>query len=206
MASKAFLEQAYLAYFGRPVDVTGAHDFANSSEGDVENAFFASVESKALYGDAFGNAQINAIYNMLFNRDAEPAGLAFWSNEVARGALTPAGTALGILAGAKNADATAIANKLLASAAFTAALDTPAEINSYSGALAAANAVNFLKSVSTTLPTQSVINAAVLGIGGSGSVAIVPKPSEDATLTLSSNTVAENDRGATIGDKPLILN
>ena len=50
MATKAFLEQAYLAYFGRPIDPNGVAAFVNSTETEVENAFWASPESQALYG------------------------------------------------------------------------------------------------------------------------------------------------------------
>jgi len=39
MATKAFLEQAYLAYFGRPIDPNGVAAFVNSTEAEVEAAF-----------------------------------------------------------------------------------------------------------------------------------------------------------------------
>ena len=78
-------------------------------------AFYASPESQALYGTGFGEAQITAIYQMLFNRAPEQAGLDYWLNQVTLGLLTPAGAALGILNGALNGDAVAVANKLAAS-------------------------------------------------------------------------------------------
>ena len=57
MAEKLFLEKAYLAYFGNPADPTGAVAFAAATEAEVEAAFFASPESKALFGETFGPAQ-----------------------------------------------------------------------------------------------------------------------------------------------------
>ena len=120
MATKAFLEKAYLAYFGRPVDPTGLTDFAASTEAQVADAFAASAESKALYGSTFNYAQINAIYLALFNREAEKAGLEYWYAKVADKTYTAAGAAIAILNGAQNADKTAIENKLAASAAFSA--------------------------------------------------------------------------------------
>lgn len=161
MASKAFLEKAYLAYFGRPVDATGAIAFQNSTDAQVQAAFAASPESVALYGATFSQTQINAIYNMLFGRDAEPAGLAYWTNQVAVGLLTPAGAALGILNGALNADATAVTNKLAASASFTAGLTTTAQILGYSGDAAAASARTFLQTVTATAATATQITDAV---------------------------------------------
>ncbi len=144
MATKAFLEQAYLAYFGRPIDPNGVAAFVNSTETEVENAFWASPESQALYGSSFGLQQINMVYNMLFGRDAEPAGLAYWANQIVIGNLTPAGAAIGILKGALNDDVIAVNNKLAASAAFTAGLDTTDEILGYAGDQAAAVAREFL--------------------------------------------------------------
>ena len=140
MATKAFLEKAYLAYFGRPVDPTGLTDYAASTDKEVADAFAASAESKALYGTTFDYAQINAIYLALFNREAEKAGLEYWYAKVADKTYTAAGAAIAILNGAQNADKTAIENKLAASAAFSAALDTSAEMIGYSGTAAAASA------------------------------------------------------------------
>ena len=170
MASKAFLEKAYLAYFGRPVDYTGAADYAKTSEADVVKSFSSSPESQALYGSNFGITQINAIYNMLFGRSAEPAGLDYWYNQVKTGLVTPAGAAVAILEGAKNADAAAVTNKLAASAAFTASLDTTPEIVGYSGDAAAGAARVFLQSVTTTAATQAAVDAAVTTtVSGTGS-------------------------------------
>ena len=163
MASTAFLQKAFLAYFGRPVDASGLAAFGgNVSELAVQNAFYASAESQALYGTSFGVTQINAIYVMLFGRQAEPAGLNYWANEVARGALTPAGAAIGIMNGAQNADLVTVNNKLAASAAYSAAIDTSTEILAYVGDNAAATARAFLATVTTTVPTAAAIDANVL--------------------------------------------
>jgi len=161
MATKAFLEKAYLAYFGRPVDPTGLTDYANSTDTQVADAFAASAESKALYGTTFNYAQINAIYLALFNREAEKAGLEYWYAKVADKTYTAAGAAIAILNGAQNADKTAIENKLAASAAFSAALDTNTEMIGYSGDAAAASARSFLSTVTTTAATAAAVDAAV---------------------------------------------
>jgi len=161
MATKAFLEKAYLAYFGRPVDPTGLTDYAASTDTQVADAFAASAESKALYGSTFNYAQINAIYLALFNREAEKAGLEYWYAKVADKTYTAAGAAIAILNGAQNADLTAIENKLAASAAFSAALDTSSEMIGYSGDAAAASARAFLSTVTTTAATAAAVDAAV---------------------------------------------
>jgi len=164
MATKAFLEKAYLAYFGRPVDSTGLTDYAPSTDAQVADAFAASAESKALYGSTFNYAQINAIYLALFNREAEKAGLEYWYAKVADKTFTPAGAAIAILNGALNADKIAVENKLAASAAFTAALDTAPEMIGYSGDAAAASARSFLSTITATAATAAAVDAAIVSV------------------------------------------
>jgi len=189
MAGKAFLEKAYLAYFGRPVDANGATAFAGASEPEVEAAFFASPESKALYGETFGPAQINQIYLTLFGRPAEEAGLAYWTHQIELGLLTPAGAAIGIQAGARNSDVTALENKLIASAAFTASLDTPSEAQGYNGDASAASARDFLKTVTLTPATQEQIDLAVQHSVAAYQVVIAPV---GGGLSLTSNGSGTN--------------
>ncbi len=172
------LNKAYLAYFGRPADLTGKTYFATLEQADVIKAFDASAESKALYGNDAA-AKVNAIYQNLFNRDAEPEGLVYWTTLINQGRVTAAGAAFAILNGAQGTDATAVQNKLAASEAFVAAMDTTSELVGYSGMDAAASARNWLKAVgadAATLTTavagaQAAVTAAVAagtGEGGAG--------------------------------------
>jgi len=170
MATKAFLEQAYLAYFGRPIDPNGVAAYVNSTPAQVEAAFWASPESQALYGSSFGLQQINVVYNILFGRDAEPAGLTYWANQILIGALTPVSAAIGILNGARGSDVTAVNNKLAASAMFTAGLDTTAEILGYAGNQAAAVARTFLAQITQTPATQAQVDTAIAASVAVGSV------------------------------------
>jgi hypothetical protein len=150
--SQADVVGLYLAYFGRPPDPGGVAFYVNDPGFDiwgVAAAFSASPESQALYG-TFGYAQINAIYQNLFNRDAEPDGLAYWYGEVQAGRLTPGGIAFAIYLGAQNADKVAVQNKLTVANAFLAALDTTAEISGYAGDTAAARARAFIHTVDST--------------------------------------------------------
>jgi len=161
MASKAFLQQAYLAYFGRPADPSGLAYYAEKTEAQVKAAFSASPESQAFFGSMEISAQINAIYQNLFNRDAEPAGLTYWAQEIGSGRLSLADAAMGILAGAQNDDKTAVANKLAASDAFTTALNTTAEMLGYAGSAAIAPARAFLKAVDATAASLTAATAGV---------------------------------------------
>lgn len=172
------LNKAYLAYFGRPADLTGKTYFATLEQADVIKAFDASAESKALYGNDAA-AKVNAIYQNLFNRNAEPEGLVYWTTLINQGRVTAAGAAFAILNGAQGTDATAVQNKLAASEAFVAAMDTTTELVGYSGLDAAASARNWLKGVTSDAASltaavagaQAAVDAAVAvgtGEGGAG--------------------------------------
>jgi hypothetical protein len=147
------IEGLYLAYFGRPADPGGLAFYLSNPSTDiwaVAQAFSVSAESQALYGTTFNASAVNAIYENLFNRTAEAAGVSYWTDEVAAGHLTAAGAAFAILLGAQNNDRTTINNKLAVCTAFTDAIDTPQEESGYSGDAAASMARSFLRTVGFT--------------------------------------------------------
>lgn len=146
------LNQLYLAYFGRPVDFGGYTFFTtdtNSTVASVATSFANSAESKALYGTD-PTAMVNAIYNNLFNRDADLAGLQYWVGLIQQGKISAPMAALSILQGAQGSDTTCITNKLAVSQTFFNHIDTGAEAADYSGAAAASIARNFLHTVDST--------------------------------------------------------
>jgi hypothetical protein len=169
--SRAYLEKAYLAYFGRPIDPNGVAWYTQPSmtEAQVEAEFSSSAESQALYGQGFTIAQINAIYNVLFGRDGDVPGMTWWANQVAQGLVTPAAAAISILNGAQGTDKVAVENKLAASHAFTAGIDTAPEIVGYSGADANAVAVAFLAGITATPATPAEVDAAIAASVAAGS-------------------------------------
>lgn len=194
--SQQQLESLYLAYFGRPADFDGLVFYTSNPAFDIWSvaaAFSASPESQALYGSGtdlhqISASTINAIYQNLFNRDAEPAGLLYWSTEVASGRLTAAGAAYAIYLGAQNADKVTVTNKMAASAAFTTALDTAPEIIGYAGQDAAALARAQLHTVTSDPATLTAyianISAEVAAVVAVGGVIGVSK-----TLTTDVDTI-----------------
>lgn len=161
--TKAFLEQAYLAYFGRPIDPNGVvwYTQPGMTQAQVEQEFSTSAESKALYPDGATVATINAIYMTLFGREADIPGATWWANEIAQGKVTLAGAAIAILQGAQGSDKIIVENKLAASHAFTAGLDTMEEIVGFSGDAAITVAREWLATVTTTPATPAQVNAAI---------------------------------------------
>ncbi|TCW32964.1 hypothetical protein EV669_102263 [Gulbenkiania mobilis] len=167
MAAAAYydaVQKLYIAYYGRPADPLGLQYWSNEIEkagGKIDavvNAFGNSDEAKAIYGDLGLAAQINNVYQNILGRPAETGGLTWYAQEIQAGRITLAGLAQAVIAGAKGADATVVANKLVVAKAFTDAVDDSAQsIVAYNGEAAAGIARDFLATV--TADTASVTAA-----------------------------------------------
>ena len=84
MAEAQIIQNAYLAYYGRPADPGGLDYWAGrlkAAGGNLDEiiaVFGDSAEFTGRFG-ALGTAElVNAIYQRLFKRDADPEGLAFY--------------------------------------------------------------------------------------------------------------------------------
>ena len=142
------------------------------------NTFSNSAESIALYGN--DNSQIGvskfvaAIYQNVLGREADTAGFNFWVNAIASGTLTKANAAAAITQAATAnttaqglLDAQTVANKVAVATAFTTALDTPSELNAYSGDAAAASGRGLLTGVNSSTNVtayQATINSTITSI------------------------------------------
>src|SRR5471032_2886524 len=158
------VQQFYVAYFGRPADAAAVPNFSAAlAAADAPttlaglDAAYASNDAIHALIDSFGNS---AIYSNLFNRAPDPDGLAFWTNAITSGALTPGAAALNIAAGAAgNAsaqgqlDALTLSNKTAVAALFTADLNSPAYVAAYAGDSAAAAARALLHDVNDSTVT-----------------------------------------------------
>ncbi len=192
--TKAFLEQAYLAYFGRPIDPNGVGWYTQPgmTQAQVEQEFSTSAESKALYPDGATVATINAIYGTLFGREADIPGATWWANEIAQGKVTLAGAAIAILQGAQGTDKVIVENKLAASHAFTAGLDTMEEIVGFSGDAAITVSREWLATVTTTPATPAQVNAAIEASVAASNPPPPPPVSETFILTTAQDVFTGN--------------
>jgi hypothetical protein len=183
MAASTYLaqvQQLYIAYFGRPADPigqaywAGVIDAANGSIASVLAGFSASTESQNLYGNKSTIDKVTAIYANEFNRTPDAAGLAYWVAQIDSGKVTQAQAAWTIQQSAGAGDAATVQNKLTAAQAFTANVDTAAEIQGYQGTNAAASARAFLSTVTSDNATataavagaQTAVTAAAVGVSG----------------------------------------
>jgi hypothetical protein len=198
MAASAYVDQIqklYIAYFGRPADPVGLNYWAtqvDAAGGNLSLAiagFSASLESAILYGSTSSTDKITAIYLNLFNRNPEPAGLSYWVQQLDQSTLSPSNAAWQILTNAGAGDAQSVANKLAIANAFTAQLDTAAEIKGYGGANAGAFARQFLRTVDST--SASVV-AATSGLSDAVVRATTPTDTSPGSRTFTFTTGVDN--------------
>lgn len=104
------VEEMYMAYYGRSADDAGAAYWAArlaAMGGDVTNmasAFAQSEEATRLYGGLGHQMMVNTIYQQVFGRDADAAGLDFYMTQLHTGAMTQDRIMLNILDGARDQD------------------------------------------------------------------------------------------------------
>ncbi|NEX17210.1 MAG: hypothetical protein C1943_11395 [Halochromatium sp.] len=112
------VQQAYLAYYGRPGDPAGLAywsqqlDAAGGSLDAIIQAFGDSREFRERYGALSNEALVDGLYQQLLGRPAEPAGLAFYVDRLGSGEATLQTIALDVIFGAANEDALTVENRL----------------------------------------------------------------------------------------------
>ncbi|MGH8420486.1 MAG: DUF4214 domain-containing protein [Pseudomonas sp.] len=125
--TSAQVQQLYVAYLGRAADKAGLDYWLNELNGDeptltLENLRSNFVNEQPEYTDAYAglsrNDTVVKIYNNLFGRAPDAAGLAYWST--GGGASVNVDQLLtAFIAGASATDAKVIANKVLVSEVYT---------------------------------------------------------------------------------------
>lgn len=180
----AAVQQMYVAYFGRPADTAGLDYWTNVVEANagataaVSAAFAASPEYIVTYFGQTNTQIVNNIYQNLFGRDADAAGRTYWANLLTNGTIKVDTIVAEVAKAALTTDAEAVENKVAASTAFTAQLDTTAENAGYAGNSALTLAKAFIKSVTTDATLATAITPANL----TAQVAAVVKAGTPFTL------------------------
>jgi len=152
-ASETQVQELYIAYFGRPADPAGLAFYADSLDSGattvdaIAASFATSTEAMAII-ELETDAYLETVYQQAFSRSYNPAeDGTFWADAINNGETTKELAMVQILDGAQGDDKLTVSNKVLASTSFTAALDTPAKVNDYTGD-AAQSAKDWLADVS----------------------------------------------------------
>lgn len=196
------IQNAYVAFFNRPADVAGLNYWSSYSgnAADLLNTFAQSSEYKALYANMNNTQVANAVYQNLFNKAADVAGLNYWVSQLDSGKVTIGNVADAISKGAQGTDAAIITNKVAAAEAFTKALDTTAEIVAYAGVNA--SGINSVKAwlntvtsdaASVTTATGTAMNTVISGVQNTSSSGATGQ-----TFTLTANQDTADVNGAAI--------
>ena len=242
------VQELYVTYFGRPADYFGLQNFENAllnanaptdlgqlaaayntnpAVHALVDSFGTSTESQNLFGaitdsNASTNAFVNAIFANLFGREANSAGLNFWSSAIASHSLTPSDAALAIAAGAASntsaqglIDAATVANKISLASIFTTDLgESATSIVAYSGAVAGTAARTMLGGVSASTDPASFATIASATINSFVEEVFIPQYSltmgtDNITSTQSQaifNAVTDNAAGLAAGGQNPTLN
>ena len=138
---KALAQQLYIAYYGRPADPGGltfwTNEFMNSTNLDKAlSDFGTSAEYADLSADMTSGELVTSLFQQMFGRDPEKAGLDFYVGRLDGGEATLASIAKQIADGASDEDApdaTTLANKVAVANAFTAAVEEGGDKVVYGG-------------------------------------------------------------------------
>lgn len=149
LATATEVQKAYLAYFGRPADPVGLTYWQTQELSVMKAGFAASAEYSTLYAGMNIQQQVQQVYQNVFGRDADAPGLLYWAGEMTAGRQTAATIADQMMNNALGVDITTINNRVTYANAFTAAVDTTAEIVGYSGTAAATAARAAVQPVTT---------------------------------------------------------
>ena len=177
------VQELYVAYFGRPADPVGLDYWMDTLAGnvvtldDISRSFAESQEYRDNYSHMDSRTVVTKIYDHLFGRVAEAAGVDFWANLMDRGVIAIDDAVREIAEAAVGTDAVVFNGKAAVATVFTLRLDTPNEVAAYSRDAEFGLAMEFLatiKDAKTALDAVDpvVVDAWIARIGGADGTAI----------------------------------
>ncbi len=195
----AQIQNAYVAFFNRPADVAGLNYWTNynGSIADLFNAFAGSQEYKSLFTGQNSTQIVNTVYQNLFGRSPDVAGLNYWVGQLDAGKVTVGNIANAVNAGAQGTDKTIIDNKVAAATSFTTALDTTSEIVGYAQASNAtlSQVKTWLSAVTDQASTVTAATAALPAL-----TTTVASGAATASVNVSLTTAQDNITGTAGND------
>jgi len=186
------LQQQYIAYFGRPGDPAGIKYWSTS--GLTEKEFAEKIHAQDEYKNTTISSksteeQVNTLYTNLFGRQADAAGLIYWTAEIEAGRKALSSLALDLIWSASNptsdnttqgaADALALTNKVAAAQAFTTDVEASTTAilayqpettgESFKSGAAFDSANTWLATITSTAHTDAGVDTAVTNMSSASS-------------------------------------
>lgn len=157
----------YVAFYGRPADPAGLAYWsqqlaqANGDFSVIKDAFSNSQEASVRFSSTTAADRITEIYQQLFNRAPEAAGLSYWVDVVSKGHASMADVAINIMQGALGSDASLVNLRQKAAAEFTAHVAaTGASYDGYQAIQAGQLLVKSVNSTTTSTDIDNMVTAA----------------------------------------------
>jgi len=147
------VQKLYVAYFSRPADPAGLAYWAGVLQSNpagwqqMSANFSTSNEYKAVYAGMDNRAVVAEVYDNLFGRAAETAGVNYWVDLLDRKQITIDNVVTQIAAGSQNNYRVVYNGKVAVAESFTNHIDTNAEKTAYAGTAANKIAIDYLAGV-----------------------------------------------------------
>ena len=162
------IQELYVAYFGRPADPVGLDYWMDTLAGnvvtldDISRSFAESQEYRDNYSHMDSRTIVTKIYDHLFGREAEAAGVDFWANLMDRGVIAIDDAVREIAEAAVGTDAVVFNGKAAVATVFTLRLDTPNEVAAYSRDAEFGLAMEFLATVKDAKTALDAVDPVVV--------------------------------------------
>ena len=178
-ANTTAIQKLYISYFSRPADYAGLEywkgQLASNPNAlqELSRQFSVSKEYLDTYAGLDTRGKVAEVYDNLFGRQAEAAGIDYWANLLNNKQITIDNMVTQIAAGAQGTDLFAYNAKVAAASSFTERLDLPNERTAYSGTAANKIAVDWITGIKDLQSAASamdpgVIDTVIARIVGSG--------------------------------------
>lgn len=191
------VQELYVAYFSRAADPNGLAYWSKLLDGDPANpqlagiaaTFAASPEYKAMYAQSSTSGKVAAVYEHLFGRAAEGAGLDYWATLLDKHLINFDKMVTLVAQAARGSDMTTYHNKVEVARAISAAIDTPYETVSYAGLEANQKVADYLALVKDAASyaaamAPGAIDALVASLAPNNPGPVPPPPPNDPVADL----------------------
>jgi hypothetical protein len=146
------IQDLYVAYFGRPADYFGLQYWTKiaatpSGFAEMVQAFATSAEYQGMVSGMDNRALVDAVYEHLFGRAAETAGVDYWAGLLDSKVISIADVVTSVAGGAQGLDSVVFQDKVQTAEIFTDHLDQANERLAYTGTNANTLAHDYLAAI-----------------------------------------------------------